>query len=66
MKHTFNVEISLGNTLGKFAKCGASAQNAELIIDISLLLILVYLHDQRYVQRMDQSRQYDDLRGEWE
>jgi len=25
-----------------------------------------YLHDQRYVQRMDQSRQYDDLREEIE
>lgn len=64
MKYTFNVETSW-ERLGKVCST-TRCECAKCWINYwSFPLISVYLHDQRYAQRMDQSRQYDDLRGEW-
>lgn len=67
IKHAFNVEISKHCVLWmEVYLINVRIECAKYWINYwSFLLISVYLHDQRYAQRMDQSRQYDDLRGEW-
>lgn len=56
--------LKLLRTLAKFAQ-EMRCKCVKRLINYCLLLIAVYLHDQRYIERMDLNRQYDDLRGEW-